>query len=115
MRQVADAATTEKPKRAPRKPADPLTKLVDEIKPLIARVPDAHLRDVPGQARGRYRLRAEAWADHSMKAGGGLDSALMANASDVLAQDDPAELRQALLHLAAVALAKVRQLDGAGR
>lgn len=111
--QTADVVTADKPKRAPRK--DPLTKVVDEIKPLVRAVTEPNLRDVPGQARARYRLRADAWAEHSMKAGGGLDSALMRNASEALAQEDPARMRHALLRLAAVALAKVQQLDGAAR
>ncbi|MFE4451395.1 hypothetical protein [Streptomyces sp. NPDC056796] len=104
--------TTTKPKRAPRKPADPLLKILDDIlRAEIAKAPIA----VPPPAFRRpiNDGRAAAWG-REYDRGRALDALLLSLTFEVGAALNPNEARYSLVQLAAAALAEVQRIDEAG-
>ncbi|ANT41046.1 hypothetical protein BI024_gp42 [Streptomyces phage Nanodon] len=111
--ETTETKTTPK-RRAPRKAPAPKpepTGHQSELLALIDQVTEQEIRDIHDQNRRHYAIRAESWA----KVGPSLSGSLMTRVSHALAQHDPAKLREALLGLAAVALAKVEEIDGVSK
>ncbi|AOQ27089.1 hypothetical protein SEA_BRATAYLOR_43 [Streptomyces phage Brataylor] len=109
LNETTETKTTTR-KRSPRKAPAPKvepTGYQSELLALIDQVNEQAIRDIHDQNRRHYAIRAESWA----KVGPSLSGSIMTNASLVLAQHDPAEMRKHLLSLAAVALAKVEEID----
>ncbi|AWN07408.1 hypothetical protein SEA_MANEEKUL_40 [Streptomyces phage Maneekul] len=109
LNETTETKTTTR-KRAPRKAPAPKpepTGYQSELVALIDQVNAEQIRDIADQNRRHYAVRAESWA----KVGPSLSGSLMTNVSLALAQHDPAKLREHLLALAAVALAKVEEID----
>ncbi|QYW07887.1 hypothetical protein SEA_REDBEAR_41 [Streptomyces phage RedBear] len=104
--------TTTPKRRAPRKAPAPKVEgpaYQSELLKLIDQVNEQAIADIADQNRAHYAIRADSWA----KVGPSLSGSLMTTVSRALAQRDPAKLREHLLQLAAVALAKVEEIDGA--
>jgi catalase len=106
--ETTETKTTTPRKRAPRKAPEPkapayqsdLLKIQDEINRQM-------LRDVADQNRPHFAQRAEAWGRQEPS----LSSSLLVNVNRALAARTPDNIRQALLRVAAVALAKVEEID----
>ncbi|AGM12063.1 hypothetical protein SEA_GODPOWER_41 [Streptomyces phage Godpower] len=113
LNETTETKTTTR-KRAPRK--DPAPKVegpayLSELLKEIEEVDPTGLRELSNESRRQYALRAQNWS----KAAPSLPGSLMARANQALAQRDPDKLRAALLRVAAVALAKVEEIDGASK
>ncbi|AOQ26971.1 hypothetical protein SEA_RANA_41 [Streptomyces phage Rana] len=113
LNETTETKTTTR-KRAPRKAPAPKpepTGYQSELLALIDQVNEQALRDIADQNRAHYAIRADIWADHGAKVGGSLSASLMTHVSRALAQHEQDKLRASLLNVAAVALAKVEEID----
>ncbi|MCS0601075.1 hypothetical protein NX794_07500 [Streptomyces sp. LP11] len=106
---LTDEMATEKPKRAPRK-ADPLAKLLTELRDEMGAAA-ATFTAIPAYRRLPHDGRASAW-DREYARTGALDALILSLAFEVGARP-AAELRYALLQLAANAMTAINTLDGA--
>ncbi|MEU5403691.1 hypothetical protein ABZ348_30870 [Streptomyces sp. NPDC005963] len=104
---------TPKPKRVPRKPADPLIKIVDEVlRAGIAKM--GATTPVPAFRSRLNEGRASAWSREHVKTGA-LDALLLSLTFEVGAALNPVETRHSLIQLAAAALAEVQRIDEAAK
>lgn len=99
--------TTEKPKRAPRK-ADPLGKLLGDLRAEMSKA--GGFTPTPAYRRHPHDGRAAAWGREYEKTGS-LDALILSLAFEAGASTE-AELRYALLQLAANAMNVIKTLDG---
>lgn len=107
--------TTTAKKRTPRKPADPVDKILAEVKATGAVVSSRPVVGGGGKDRTRYRHLADTWeqageerARHGTE---GWDEVLLSHLFHALAQPDENEARSGLLRVAALATTAIKDID----
>ncbi|QPB09869.1 hypothetical protein KGG73_gp35 [Streptomyces phage Sentinel] len=113
MAETEQTEVEQKPKRGGRKP-DPMTRILGDVRAAAQHLGDYSTKPVPEERARSHDGRAAAWGRQYAK-DGAIDSLVLSLTFEALASLNPAEERYALSQLTAVALARIEQIDEAGK